>query len=96
LVTFLDLGGQFSADIASIDDSIRFEREYYSLDVSAPVVLDAARHDEKAGRSEHDIMISHPDGDDESSVETKKSSSVSAYRCQVTRPGPSRSVCPNR
>ena len=60
---FLDVGGEFSAGIASIDDAARFEQEHRSLGVGARSVLDAARHDEKLARSEHDITISHLDGE---------------------------------
>jgi hypothetical protein len=60
---FLDLGGQFSADIAGVDHVARFEQKYCGLGVGAWAVLDTARHDEKLARPEHDITISQLDGE---------------------------------
>jgi hypothetical protein len=84
-VSFLDLGGQFPADIAGVDDSTGFEQGYHGLGVGTRAVLDAARH-EKAALSEHGIMISHPDGDGELSVEAKENSPVPTCRFRVNSP----------
>ncbi len=59
---FLDLGSQFPASIASVDDRARLEQKHCGFGIGARAVLDAARDDEELLRCEHHIAISHLKG----------------------------------
>ena len=81
---FLDLGSQFSAGIAGVDDRAGLEQQHRGFGIGLRTVLDAAGDDEELPRPEHHSAVSHLNG--ELSVEDQKNSSVSACRCQVNSP----------
>jgi hypothetical protein len=72
----LDLGDQFSAEVAAVDDTARFGRQYRGLGAGAG----GARRCEARGKlagPERDITISHLDG--EPSVGDQEE--LAGYRC---------------
>src|SRR5215510_15374689 len=59
---FFDLGSEFSASIASVDDCAGLEQEHRCFGIGARTVLDAAGDDEELSRPEHHIAASHLNG----------------------------------
>src|SRR5215510_4495667 len=58
-----DLGSQFPASIASVDDCTGLEQKRCCFDIGARTVLDAAGDDEELSRREHHIAVSHLNGE---------------------------------
>ena len=67
---FLDLGSEFSASIAGVDDRAGLEQQHRGFGIGPWTVLDAAGDDEELPRPEHHIAVSHLDG--EPSVEDQE------------------------
>jgi hypothetical protein len=60
---FLDLGSQFSASIAGVDDRAGLEQQHRGFGIGLRTVLDAAGDDEELPRREHHVAVSHLDGE---------------------------------
>jgi hypothetical protein len=60
---FLDLGSQFSASIAGVDDRAGLEQQHSGFGIGLRTVLDAAGDDEELPRREDYVAVSHLDGE---------------------------------
>ena len=60
---FLDLGSQFSAGIAGVDDLAGLEQQYHGFGIGLRTVLDAAGDDEELPRREDHVAVSHLNGE---------------------------------
>jgi hypothetical protein len=60
---FLDLGSQFSASIAGVDDRARLQQQHRGFGIGPRTVLDATGNDEELPRPQHHIAVSHLNGE---------------------------------
>jgi hypothetical protein len=60
---FLDLGSEFSASIAGVDDRARLEQKHRGFGIGLRTVLDTAGDDEELPRPEHHIAVSQLNGE---------------------------------
>jgi len=58
-----DLGSQFPASIANVDDCAGLEQHHRCFGIGARTVLDAAGDDEELSRRECHIAVSHLNGE---------------------------------